>query len=110
MSCSRSRAMGLLLATWALAVPVATAAGRADGPRAADKGEARLLSSDFNGDGFEDLAVGVPLEDGASYPDQGEVDVFYGGGAGLQAAQPLFIRSQPDINQSYYEFGAAVAT
>jgi len=77
-------------------------------PQAPAKGEAGVLSSDFDGNGYEDLAVGVPLENG-SYPDQGEVDVFYGGGGGLRATQPLYIRSMPGINQSFYKFGSGVA-
>ncbi len=39
---------------------------------------------DFNGDGFADLAVGVPVEDitGAN-TDDGAVNVLYGGSSGL---------------------------
>ena len=44
-------------------------------------------SSDFNGDGFDDLAVGVP---GESCPSSycGAVHVFYGHSNGLQATDP----------------------
>ena len=41
-----------------------------------------LASGDFNGDGFDDLAVGVPGENGSS----GAVSVIYGSAAGLTAA------------------------
>jgi hypothetical protein len=42
------------------------------------------LRADFNGDGFEDLAVGVPLEDHSGAVDAGVVNVFYGSGLGLR--------------------------
>jgi FG-GAP repeat len=41
------------------------------------------LRADFNGDGFEDLAVGVPLEDHSGAVDAGVVNVFYGSAAGV---------------------------
>jgi hypothetical protein len=41
-------------------------------------------AADFDGDGFDDLAVGVPLEDPPE--DSGAVNVIYGSGAGLTAA------------------------
>jgi hypothetical protein len=53
-----------------------------------------LAVGDFNGDGFKDLAIGVPYEgvvanrSGAvtSIADAGEVDVLYGSGAGLSTS------------------------
>lgn len=39
---------------------------------------AALAVGDFNGDGFDDLAVGVPGEDIGSIEDAGGVHVFYG--------------------------------
>ena len=42
-------------------------------------------TSDFNGDGFADLAVGVPLEDTGGRTNDGGVNVLYGSAAGLQA-------------------------
>jgi hypothetical protein len=38
-------------------------------------------TGDFNGDGFDDLAIGVPLEDAPE--DSGAVNVIYGSAAGL---------------------------
>ncbi len=45
-----------------------------------------LAAGDFNGDGFSDLAVGVPGEDFAGKADAGKVQVFYGGAGGLRTA------------------------
>jgi FG-GAP repeat len=41
------------------------------------------LRADFNGDGFEDLAVGVPLEDHSGVVNAGVVNVFYGSAGGV---------------------------
>jgi hypothetical protein len=45
-------------------------------------GEA-LATGNFNGDGFDDLAIGVPGEPVGGQPQAGEVDVMYGSAAGL---------------------------
>src|SRR6266508_5617703 len=44
--------------------------------------------SDFNGDGFSDLAVGVPNEDLGPIADAGAVNVLFGTPSGLQASAP----------------------
>jgi FG-GAP repeat len=49
-----------------------------------DKFGRSLASGDFNGDGFSDLAIGIPFEDGAAV-DQGRVEVLYGSASGLTA-------------------------
>ncbi len=57
-----------------------------------------LAAGDFNGDGYADLAVGVPYEDVTinsipspiTYTDMSEVDVFWGSAAGLdRGAKPV---------------------
>ena len=42
-----------------------------------------LACGDFDGDGYDDLAVGVPGESHSSETNAGEVQVFYGGRSGL---------------------------
>jgi len=44
-----------------------------------------LAVGDFNGDGFFDLAVGVPWEDVGSVESAGAVNVIYGGSDGLSS-------------------------
>lgn len=43
------------------------------------------VESDFNGDGFPDLAIGVPSEDIADVEDAGVVQILYGSATGLVA-------------------------
>ena len=40
-------------------------------------------SSDFNGDGYSDLALGVPREDVEGLHDVGAINILYGAAAGL---------------------------
>jgi hypothetical protein len=47
-----------------------------------------LSAGDYNGDGFADLAMGVPFEDLSGVTDAGCVDVLYGSAAGLQSDAP----------------------
>jgi hypothetical protein len=78
---------------------------------------AALVSGDFNGDGFDDLAVGVPDEDidGLILPsfDAGAVNVIHGSAAGLTSLgnqvwhqNSAGIKDEADMND---RFGAALA-
>ena len=69
-----------LAAAGSIALPIDGATGAAAPPI-----EERQLHADFNGDGFTDLAVGVPFEDQAATND-GAVNVIYGAAGGLSAA------------------------
>src|SRR5438093_7245538 len=42
-------------------------------------------SGDFNGDGYGDLAIGIPFEEFGTIRDAGAVQVMYGSASGLQA-------------------------
>jgi hypothetical protein len=47
-----------------------------------------LTTGDFNGDGFDDLAAGVPYETVNGFGYAGAVNVLYGSSGGLQAVAP----------------------
>jgi hypothetical protein len=61
---------------------------------------------DFNGDGKDDVAIGVPLEDvdmgGTTIIDAGAVNVLYGSSNGLPDTSPdpdqIWTQSTPDVN------------
>ncbi len=83
----------------------------------------KLASGDFNGDGFDDLAIGVPREDvidrfGNVEPQAGVVDVLYGSKLGLSETRSQQWSQDTDtggdggrINnkaENYDAFGAAL--
>ena len=47
-----------------------------------------LATGDFNVDGYDDLAVGIPYEDVGTIVNAGAVHVFYGNTGGLQSVNP----------------------
>src|SRR4029079_1726205 len=60
---------------------------------ACESGEAfgsGLAAADLDGDGFADLAVGVPQEDLGGVANAGASNVLYGSGAGLTSAGNQF--------------------
>jgi FG-GAP repeat len=74
-----------------------------------------VSSGDFNGDGKDDLAIGVPFDDIGSVFEPGAVEVIYGSSSGLSATSPLadqfWTQNSADINdvtESGDDFGVAV--
>ncbi|HET6716034.1 MAG TPA: FG-GAP repeat protein [Nitrososphaeraceae archaeon] len=61
-----------------------------------------LTAGDFNGDGFDDLAVGTPFEDIGTLQDSGAVHVVYGSSTGLSAtavlADQFWTQESPGVN------------
>ena len=55
-------------------------------PEAVDWFGFALVGGDFDGDGYDDLAVGIPREDVAGVMESGEVVILYGTSQGLSAA------------------------
>src|SRR5262245_36665004 len=47
--------------------------------------QARSVRADFNGDGYSDLAIGVPGEEVGGKKQAGAVNVIYGSATGLSA-------------------------
>ena len=74
-----------------------------------------LAPGDFNGDGYADLAVGVPSEDVSTIVDAGASAVFYGSATGLQASAPddqLFSQNSIGVREGSEggdTFGASVS-
>jgi hypothetical protein len=72
-----------------------------------------VATGDFNGDGRDDLAVGIPNESVATITNAGAVNVIYGGGNGLRVAgDQIWTRDPPDVPgnlEAYGHFGAALA-
>src|SRR5690242_20376564 len=57
------------------------------------------VNGDFNGDGFDDLAVGLPSESVDGIIQAGAVDVIYGSRSGLTATGNQFWHEdQPGVN------------
>jgi hypothetical protein len=75
-----------------------------------------LAAGDFNKDGFDDLAIGVPLEDVGGVMDAGAVNVLYGSVLGLSAtsiADQLWhqdVAAVQDSAETGDEFGWSVGT
>jgi disulfide bond formation protein DsbB len=72
-----------------------------------------LTSGDFDGDGFDDLAVGVPQENFGNVSSAGAANVLYGSAAGLSAVgnQLWFqeLDGLPDLLEFADHFGRALA-
>lgn len=70
------------------------------------------LGADFDGDGYDDLAVGSPGEDEGSVADLGYVNVRYGSASSLTAAgaQKLTQALAGDATEAGDRFGAALGT
>jgi hypothetical protein len=71
-----------------------------------------LVAGDFNGDGLDDLAIGVPFEDVGTVAGAGAVNVVYGSSSGLTASGDQFwhqnnLEDSPEAGDS---FGSALAT
>jgi hypothetical protein len=68
---------------------------------------------DFDGDGFADLAVGVPDEDVGNAVDAGAVNILYGSEDGLTVARNRFFTQAtwgvPGWRQAGAQFGKALA-
>jgi hypothetical protein len=80
---------------------------------AAQPAPAAGQQADFNGDGFDDLAVGAVFEDLGGVLDAGAVNVLYGSAAGLTGGgSQLWTQDSPGlpgIAEQADHFGAALA-
>jgi hypothetical protein len=82
------------------------------GREAGDRFGSALTAGDFNGDGRDDLAIGVPGEDIRSSRDAGAVNVVYGSQAGLGPRHDWWHQDTPGVDDaidSRDAFGSALA-
>src|SRR6266540_590841 len=93
----------LLLLTAALAVPGGAAIGQPGGSAAA--AAAASAASDFDNDGFADLAIGVPGENDFAWA----VNVLYGSGGGLTSTGAQLFTQVGGADEQSDQFGAALA-
>lgn len=90
-------------------------AGVRDSAESDDEFGSSLANGDFNGDGYGDLAIGVPREDVAGTADAGAAAVLYGSIAGLQANAPddqFWTQNSPGVEDSaeaFDLFGSSLA-
>jgi hypothetical protein len=71
-----------------------------------------LATGDFNGDGYDDLAIGVPAEDSGVVIDSGAVNVLYGSASGIQASDDqMFTQTTFGLEDGEDEnFGSSLAS
>ncbi len=83
--------------------------GMRDRAEANDRFGNALAAGDFNGDGFDDLAIGVPNESIAGIPRCGAVAIIFGSAAGLTTAGNQFWHQNSNgmLDQSEPEDGFA---
>ena len=103
----------VLLLVLVAAVTVPAAAGSSQGVQSTAVQQAAGIRADFDGDGFADLAVGVPDENLGAAPNAGAVNVLYGTASGLTGAGgQLLTQDSPGVPGTAElgdGFGAALA-
>lgn len=108
------RLAALAVAGAGLGLPITAAAQALPTASSSAVQAAELKSSliDFDGDGFHDLAVGIPLEDVGAAVNAGAVHVFYGAGGGLSGTGDQLISQDTGgvqgVAESNDQFGYAV--
>ncbi len=76
-----------------------------------DEFGAALVVGDFNGDGFDDLAIGSPKEDFSGISDAGNVIIVYGSIGGLDASATILFSQGNSVGNPEDDdgFGSALA-
>ncbi|MEZ5383226.1 MAG: FG-GAP repeat protein [Microthrixaceae bacterium] len=84
----------------------------AGSPEIGDRFGETLAAGDFNSDGRDDLAIGVPSEDIGSTPNAGLVHVLFGTTGGLSSFSTSFHQNTPGIDgvvEPHDRFGDSLA-
>jgi hypothetical protein len=72
-----------------------------------------LTAADYNCDGYDDVAIGVPREDIGSNVDAGAFHVIYGSATGLSANNSMFYQGSGGVNDTAENgdlFGSSLAS
>jgi FG-GAP repeat protein len=104
----RRAAMAIVLVVAGSVWPIAGAVAAGSTVTAAPA--AGTLQADFNNDGADDLAVGVPEEDVGGAVDAGAVNVLYGSGTGLTGAGSQQFTQVGSAPENGDLFGQALAS
>lgn len=82
-------------------------------PEAGDQFGSALTMGDINGDGYFDIAIGVPGEAIDAVPSAGAVNVLYGSSSGITTTGNQLLGqhwpSIPDTEENFDRFGASLA-
>lgn len=82
------------------------------GPAAHDQFGQTLACGDFDGDGYDDIAIGAPGETIGSHPEAGAVHIAYGSASGVSPTEAVWHRDTPGIQKAAAagdRFGASLA-
>ncbi len=79
--------------------------GMPDQPEFAERFGYSLAAGDFDNDGYEDLAIGIPFETNGIGVDFGAVNVMFGTSVGLTAANNQFLLEGPLQSEHLDQFG-----
>ncbi len=80
-----------------------------DDSESGDNFGSALAAGDFDGDFYDDLVAGAPIESLPGMPAIGAMNVIYGRPSGLHASDTAFIRLSPDYAQPNAYFANALA-
>ncbi|MFI2211942.1 FG-GAP-like repeat-containing protein [Streptomyces sp. NPDC020141] len=111
---SPTRALTLTLLTTALTTLTITPSFAAPAEQTPRPPASAGPRDDFNGDGYEDLAVGVPGAEVGGGANAGLVSVVYGSASGLRTSSKQILRQGadgvPGTPTAYGSFGVALAS
>jgi hypothetical protein len=92
-------------ASWPAPIWHQDSPGMVDEPEFAERFGYSLAAGDFNDDGYEDLAIGIPYEENGSGVNFGAVSIMYGTSVGLATANNQIVLEGPLLSEHNDQFG-----